>query len=95
VNVTQVVQVKIAGARVPYSYGWVFDPAEGGVPLKVGDRVELPPNQVQEEGSSGTVVALSSDYTGPMKNIVRVIDGPKVQSPEDDLWGNWGTGPYV
>jgi len=26
---------------------------------------------------------------------VRVIDGPKVQSPEDDLWGGWGTGEYA
>jgi hypothetical protein len=30
-----------------------------------------------------------------MKNIVRVINGPKAQSPEDDLWGGWGTGEYA
>jgi hypothetical protein len=24
-----------------------------------------------------------------------VIDGPKVQSPEDDLWGGWGSGEYA
>lgn len=93
-NVTQVVQVKIAGTSRRYTYGWVFNPLEGGRPLKVGDRVELPPNQVQAEGSSGEVVELSSAYTGEMKNIVRVIDGPKAQSPEDDLWGGWETGSY-
>lgn len=92
--VTQVVQVRIEGAPRRYTYGWGFDPTEGGKPLKVGDRVEIPPNQVQEEGSSATVVELGSDYTGPMKSIVRVIDGPKAPSPEDDLWGGWETGQY-
>jgi hypothetical protein len=95
VNVTQKVRVSISGTRREYTYGWVFNPLEGGAPLKVGDRVELPPNQVQAEGSSGTVVAVGSDYDGPMKNIVRVINGPKAQSPEDDLWGGWGTGEYA
>lgn len=93
-NVTQVVQVSIAGTRRTYTYGWVFDPTDGGRPLKVGDRVELPPNQVQAEGSSGEVVLLGSDYSGPMKSIVRVIDGPKAPAPEDDLWGGWETGSY-
>lgn len=93
-NVTQVVRVKISGTPREYTYGWVFDPLDGGRPLQVGDRVELPPNQVQAEGSSGVVVALSSGYTGPMKNLVRVIDGPKAPAPEDDLWGGWGTGQY-
>lgn len=93
-NVTQVVQVKIGEAVRRYTYAWVFDPTKGGRPLVVGDRVELPPNQVQEEGSSGVVSALSSDYDGPMKSIVRVISGPKVDSPEDDLWGGWETGTY-
>jgi hypothetical protein len=94
-NVTQVVQVQIEGAVRKYTYGWVFNPLEGGRPLEIGDKVEIPPNQVQEEGSAATVVALNSDYYGPMKNIVRVIDGPKVQSPEDDLWGGWGSGEYA
>jgi hypothetical protein len=94
-NVTQVVQVQIEGAVRKYTYGWVFNPLEGGRPLEIGDKVEIPPNQVQEEGSAATVVALNSDYNGPMKNIVRVIDGPKVQSPEDDLWGGWGSGEYA
>lgn len=93
-NVTQVVQVRIEGTSRRYTYGWVFNPLEGGRPLTIGDRVELPPNQVQAEGSSGTVCALSSNYSGPMKNLVRVIDGPKAQAPEDDLWGGWETGSY-
>lgn len=94
-NITQVVQVHIEGAPRRYTYGWVYD-HEAGSPLKVGDRVEIPPNQVQEEGASATVVALGSDYTGPMKSIVRVIpDGPKAGGPEDDLWAGFGTGPYA
>lgn len=94
-NVTQVVQVTISGAARRYTYGWVYNPLQGGRALNVGDRVELPPNQVQEEGSSGTVARLGSDYTGPMKSIVRVIDGPKVSGPpEGDLWGGWETGEY-
>lgn len=93
-NITQVVQVRIEGAVRNYTYGWVWDPETGGQPLKIGDKVEIPPNQVQEEGAAATVVALGSDYNGPMKSIVRVIDGPKAGSPEDDLWGGWGTGEY-
>ena len=96
-NVTQVVQVKIEGAFRHYTYGWVYDPLAGGRPLAVGDKVEIPPNQVQEEGSAATVVKLGrSDYNGPMKSIVRVIAGPKVGgSPEDELWGGFGTGAYA
>ena len=97
-NVTQVVQVSMMGTTRKYTYSWVFDPVEGGEPLAIGDKVELPPNQVQAEGSSGTVTALGSDYTGPMKSIVRKIlaggDGPKASAPEDDLWGGWETGQY-
>jgi hypothetical protein len=95
VNVTQVVQVEILGTKRRYTYGWVFDPAEGERPLAVGDRVEIPGNQVQTTGGSATVVELGSDYRGPMKSIVRVIDGPKAGAPEDDLWGGWGTGDFV
>lgn len=90
-NVTQVVRVGITGAFRDYTYSWEFNPLEGGQPLKVGDRVELPPNQMQPEGSSGTVVALSSDYDGPMKSIVRVIDKPRSEPQEDDLWEGWGS----
>lgn len=98
-NVTQVVQVQILGAQRKYTYGWVFDPTEGGTPLVIGDRVEIPPNQVQAEGSAATVVALGSDYTGPMKSIVRKlenrgVDNPKASAPEDDLWGGWEAGQY-
>jgi hypothetical protein len=93
-NVTQLVQVGFAGTRQLFTYGWVFNPLEGGRPLRVNDRVELPPNVVHPEGSSGTVKVLGSTYTGPVKTIVRVIDGPKVESPEDDLWGGWEAGQY-
>jgi hypothetical protein len=94
VNVTQVVQVKILGSTRRYTYGWVYAPLEGERPLKVGDRVEIPGNQVQTSGGSAEVVALGSDYTGPMKSIVRVISGPKAGAPEDDLWGDWDSGAY-
>lgn len=94
-NVTQLVQVWILGAENrTYTYGWVYNPFKGGRPLAVGDQVEIPPNQVQEEGGSAKVVRLGSDYTGPVKSIVRVISGPKADGPEDDLWAGWGTGPY-
>lgn len=94
-NVTQVVQVTILGSTRKYTYGWVYDPTvEGERPLRVGDRVEIPGNQVQVSGGSATVVELGSNYSGPMKSIVRVIDGPKADAPEDDLWGGWGTGSY-
>ena len=94
-NVTQVVQVEILGTKRRYTYGWVFDPAEGERPLAVGDKVEIPGNQVQTTGGSATVVELGSDYRGPMKSIGRVIDGPKADAPEDDLWGGWGTGDFA
>lgn len=71
--VEQTVQVKILGAARAYTYAWHFDPVKGETPLRVGDKVEIPPNQVQEEGSSATVSALGSDYYGPMKKIVRRI----------------------
>jgi hypothetical protein len=94
-NVTQVVQVKILGAPRTYTYGWVFDPEAGERPLAPGDKVEIPGNQVQTSGGSAEVVALGSDYQGPMKSIVRVIDGPKADAPEDDLWGGFGTGDFA
>ena len=88
--IRQVVRVEILGAWRPYTYAWEFDPEEGGQPLKVGDRVELPPNQVQDEGS-GMVVGLGSDYDGPMKNIVRVIRtrGSDQEIDEFDMWEGW------
>lgn len=91
-NVTQVVQVEILGSARKYTYGWVYDPLVGERPLAVGEMVEIPGNQVQASGGSARVVKLGSDYTGEMKSIVRVIDGPKAGAPEDDLWGGWGTG---
>lgn len=98
-NVTQIVRVEIMGAARSYTYGWVFNPAEGGLPLSIGDRVEIPPNSVQAEGSAATVIGLTSDYTGPMKSIVRKITptpdaDPKASGPEDDLWAGWETGQY-
>lgn len=79
----QVVQVQILGAMRTYTYGYEVDLATGL--LQVGDTVELPPNQVQEEGSSGKVVALGSPYQGPMKMIVRKIER-RPDSGEADLW---------
>lgn len=99
-NVTQVVQVQILGAARKYTYGWVFDPLAGGEPLKVGDQVTIPPNQVQAEETSAKVVELGSDYNGPMKSIVRKLTrldrgaDPKAGGPEDDLWAGWETGQY-
>jgi hypothetical protein len=93
--VTQVVQVRIEGAPRTYTYGWKYDPVGGGLPLSVGQRVEIPPNMVQEDGGSATVVKLGSDYTGPMKDIVKAIDDPEGPSPDEDLWGGWGQGRFA
>lgn len=93
VKVRQLVQVEIMGAYRPYTYAWEWDPQEGEKPLVVGDRVELPPNQVQDEGSSGKVVALGSPYGGPVKPIVRVI--PPDRPKGDDLWAGFGEGDYA
>lgn len=107
VKVRQVVQVSIMGTRRPYTYAWEFMPGVVA-PLAVGDRVELPPNQVQEEGSSGTVSALGSPYQGEMKFIVRKIEpkstwepyatGPDevaVRKTGEDIWDNFGQGDYA
>ena len=84
--IRQVVQVQILGAMRAYTYGYDVDFDAGDQFLRVGDTVELPPNQVQEEGSSGKVVALGSDYNGPMKMIVRrLVERQSVD--DDDMWG--------
>jgi hypothetical protein len=72
-EIEQRVQVEILGAPRPYSYAWYFDPLDGGQSLSIGDKVELPPNQVQKEGSSGTVCDLGTPYRGELKRIVRII----------------------
>lgn len=107
--IKQVVQVQILGAPRTYTYKWEFDPfVEERQSLAIGDKVEIPPNQVQEEGASATVVALGSSYDGPMKEIVRVIkragiDWDKVgdvtgltadryDRDDEDLWGGWPHG---
>jgi hypothetical protein len=75
-KIRQVVQVQILGAPRTYGYEFFFDmQADPPVrPLGIGDKVEIPPNQVQEEGSAGTVVGHGDGgYKGPMKEIVRLI----------------------
>ncbi len=69
---TQHVQVKFLGSDRLYSYEWVYELGVGEA-LAVGDRVEVPPNFVQEEGGSGIVAQLGSTYTGAMARIVRKI----------------------
>lgn len=88
-NVEQIVQVQILGAPRTYTYKWLFNPVEGGQSLGVGDKVEIPPNQVQEEGSAATVVDLGSNYTGPMKEIVRIIRRAHEPEPDSDDWSEW------
>lgn len=94
-KVSQTVQVQILGAPRVYTYDWLFDPAAGERPLTVGDRVEIPPNQVQEEGSAATVTALGSDYYGPKKRIIRLIDiAERSGDMSDDIWAGFGEGDY-
>ncbi|MFF8831308.1 hypothetical protein [Streptomyces sp. NPDC015131] len=70
----QLIQVRFLDTERLYTYFWTFYPDDGGTPLKIGDRVEVPPNWFNPEGSSGTVAALGSDYDGPnLQQIVRVI----------------------
>ncbi|GHF94624.1 hypothetical protein [Streptomyces hydrogenans] len=92
-RVEQRVQVRILNAQRLYSYAWWFDPTAGELPLQIGDKVELPPNQVQEEGSSGTVVAVGTSYKGELKSIVRLLwkdgEGPDSSSG----WTLVETGP--
>lgn len=92
VKFRQVVQVQILNARRPYTYGWWCEPGVIDA-LAVGDRVELPPNQVQEEGTAGTVTRLGSDYNGEMKFIVRKIEDNTTEV--DDRWPGWGQGDYA
>lgn len=99
----QRVQVEIMGAQRPYSYAWYFDPVKGELPLDIGDRVSLPGNQVQEEGTAGTVVAVGTSYKGELKRIVARIEKPPRNTTYDkdssmgrgdDLWGGFGEGDY-
>jgi hypothetical protein len=70
----QVVKVRFVGTTRLYSYLWRIQPEEGRMPLQVGDRVEVPANWLNPDGSSGTVAELGSDYTGQMAEIVRKIE---------------------
>lgn len=71
---TQVVQVRFPGANRLYTYAWDFDPALGQEALRVGERVAVPPNVMQEEGGSGIVEVLGSTYSGQMARIVGRVD---------------------
>lgn len=70
----QIVKVKFAGTDRLYSYIWRFYPADGGTPLQVGERVEVPGNWLNPEGSSGVVAELGSDYEDRMADIVRRVE---------------------
>lgn len=94
-KIRQLVQVEILGAYRPYTYAWEWDPHEGEKPLAVGDKVELPPNQVQDEGSSGRVVALGSPYDGPVKPIVKKIEERPRPTADNDIWFGFGQGDYA
>ncbi|MGW0682928.1 hypothetical protein ACWD2L_06140 [Streptomyces sp. NPDC002754] len=67
---TQVVQVKFLGTERLYTYAWDFDPLMDQQALTLGDRVAVPPNALNPEGSSGIVAALGSTYSGQMARIV-------------------------
>ncbi|MEU3052225.1 hypothetical protein [Streptomyces griseus] len=71
--IQQTVQVRFLGSDRLYSYAYDWDTNAGDRALEVGDRVEVPPNFVQEEGGSGVVEVLGSLYDGPMAKIVRRI----------------------
>lgn len=56
------VQVDI-GAKKPYTY-------EAPAGIKVGDPVTVPPPPWGHEPQDGTVVALGSDYAGPVELVL-------------------------
>lgn len=88
--------MQILGAVREYTYCYHFDMEVGIPPLGIGDKVELPPNQVSEEGGSGTVVGHGSDYDGPMKEIPRRLEKkPNGDGGGDDLWAGYGSGDYA
>ncbi|WP_146132519.1 hypothetical protein [Streptomyces solincola] len=65
--------MRFLGTDRLYTYAYDWDTSTEERALAVGDRVEVPPNFVQEDGGSGTVAALGSLYDGPLQNIVRRI----------------------
>lgn len=71
--IRQSVQVRFLGSDRLYSYIHDWDTEAEERPLQVGDRVEVPPNVMQEDGGSGVVEILGSLYDGPMAKIVRRI----------------------
>lgn len=52
-----------------YAYRW-----RGAEPLKVGDRVLLPPSWASPHGWTATVTALGTDYFGTLASVVRRVD---------------------
>lgn len=68
VKVKQLVRVMFDAGSRHYTYGWF------GLPLDVGDVVEVPSNWAFPEGGRvGTVAAIGSTYTGPIQWLIRKI----------------------
>lgn len=51
-----------------YTYRWT-----GAVPLEVGARVVVPPSWASPDPKHATVADTTSDYEGPVKDIVGVV----------------------
>lgn len=68
----QVVQVRIIGAGRSYGYEW-----HGPDPLRIGDWVSLPSNELSPDGCRGRVTAYGRQgYDGPLKAVVAKTDPP-------------------
>lgn len=79
---SQTVQVAFPVGQRRYTYRYMFDPAAGRAALAVGDVVEVPANEVSPDGDgTAVVVALGSDYCGPMKTIVRLVAPDEMPLP--------------
>ena len=76
--IEQRVQVKFDTGEQTYTYGWLFTSPFGGQgqvpPLDVGDRVVTPGNWRNPVEQEATVVALGSDWPGPVRHLVRRAD---------------------
>jgi hypothetical protein len=66
------IRVAFSSSSNAYTYNWP-EWMPGPAP-DIGDVVEIPPNWAFPEGGrTGVVVAVGSDYTGPLSDIVRVV----------------------
>jgi hypothetical protein len=72
------IQVKVGSGTV-LTYEWTGDPT-----LVLGDKVHCPPawweRDFRPEGKTGTVIALTSDYSGSLVSISKIVERNSVSA---------------